>query len=50
MSRIFSTRLAVGALAALLTLPVAPAYASYTITCNSNGYRYQYCSANTWIR
>ena len=47
MLRISSTRLAVGALAALMTLPVAPAYASYTITCNSNGYRYQYCSANT---
>ncbi len=37
---------ALAALAALLALP-APALASYTISCNSNGYRYQYCSANT---
>jgi hypothetical protein len=42
MSPIFSTRLTVGALAALLSLPIAPVYASYTISCNSNGYRYQY--------
>ena len=46
MSRIFSTRHSRRARDAM-TLPVAPAYASYTITCNSNGYRYQYCSANT---
>ena len=39
-------RSAAVALAALLALP-APAVASYTVTCNSNGYRYQYCRANT---
>jgi len=47
MSRIPSTRLRIGALAALLALPAAPVHASYTISCNSHGYRYQYCSANT---
>ena len=46
MSRPRFTRLAAGALSALLALP-APVYASYTISCNSHGYRYQYCSANT---
>jgi len=47
MSRIPSMRLTIGALAALLALPAAPVHASYTISCNSHGYRYQYCSANT---
>jgi Protein of unknown function (DUF3011) len=47
MSRLICTRLSIGVLAALLALPAAPVYASYTISCNSNGYRYQYCSANT---
>ena len=41
-----SLRLSIGALVASLAL-AAPVYASYTITCNSNGYRYQYCGANT---
>jgi len=39
-------RAALLALAALVALP-APALASYTITCESRGYRYQYCSART---
>lgn len=47
MSRTLSTRLAAGALAALVALPAAPVFAAYTITCDSNGYRYNYCSANT---
>ena len=47
MSRLICTRLPIGALVALLSLSAAPVYASYTISCNSNGYRYQYCSANT---
>ena len=34
------------AVAAALALP-APVYASYTVTCESLGYRYQYCGSNT---
>jgi hypothetical protein len=40
------SRSLVVALAALLALP-APAWARYTISCSSSGYRYQYCSAGT---
>jgi hypothetical protein len=39
-------RLSAVALAALLALP-APAWARYTISCSSSGYRYQYCGAGT---
>jgi hypothetical protein len=47
MSRSLTRRIAAGVLATLVALPAAPAFASYTINCNSNGYRYNYCSANT---
>jgi hypothetical protein len=49
MNRLLPLRAAAGALIAVVTLVAlpAPAYASYTISCNSNGYRYQYCAAST---
>jgi len=47
MSTSLLRRAAVSALVALIALPAAPALASYTISCESRGYRYQYCGANT---
>jgi len=49
MNALQTLRAAAGTLASLLLLCAlpAPAEASYTISCNSSGYRYQYCSANT---
>ena len=47
MSSSIASRLTIGALAALCALPAAPAFASYQISCNSHGYRYNYCGANT---
>ena len=34
-------------LALVVALPATPAFARYSISCNSNGMRYQYCAANT---